>query len=132
MTQISLCNSLTSIENYTFYGTGLKNVLLPEGLQSIGDSAFASSKLEGLTIPASVNYIDCYAFESNRNLSTVYCMPATPPSVGTDYDDGDRYWDAFDGCAAGCMIYVPQSSLDSYKSASYWKEYKDKMVGYSF
>ena len=132
MTQISLCNSLTSIENYTFYGTGLKNVLLPEGLQSIGDSAFASSKLESLTIPASVNYIDCYAFESNRNLSTVYCMPATPPSVGTDYDDGDRYWDAFDGCAAGCMIYVPQSSLDSYKSASYWKEYKDKMVGYSF
>ena len=132
MTQISLCNSLTSIENYTFYGTGLKNVLLPEGLQSIGDSAFASSKLESLTIPASVNYIDCYAFEYNRNLSTVYCMPATPPSVGTDYDDGDRYWDAFDGCAAGCMIYVPQSSLDSYKSASYWKEYKDKMVGYSF
>lgn len=132
MTQISLCNSLTSIENYTFNGTGLKNVLLPEGLQSIGDSAFASSKLESLTIPASVNYIDCYAFESNRNLSTVYCMPATPPSVGTDYDDGHRYWDAFDGCAAGCKIYVPQSSLDSYKSASYWKEYKDKMVGYSF
>ncbi len=132
MTQVSLCSGLTSIEDYAFSSTGLQNVVLPDGLQSIGESAFASTKLVSLIIPASVTYIDCYAFESNRNLSTVYCMPATPPSVGTDYDDGDRYWDAFDGCAAGCMIYVPQSSLDSYKSASYWKEYKDKMVGYSF
>lgn len=110
MSQVSLSNSLTRIE----------------------ESTFAHTALESVVIPQSVNYIDCYAFESNGKLSSVYCMPATPPQVGTDYDDGDRYWNAFTGCAAELIIYVPQTSLSTYQKASYWSIYKNKMVGYDF
>lgn len=132
MAEVLLGGDLTRIEASTFCSTALKSITLPNSLQYIGESAFASSKLESVTIPASVTYIDCYAFESNKNLSAVYCMPSTPPDVGTDYDDGDRYWSAFNGCASDCLIYVPHSSLDKYKSTKYWSVYKNKMVGYDF
>lgn len=132
MVEVLLSGNLTKIQDSVFSYTALRSITLPNSLQYIGDSAFASSKLESLTIPESVTYIDCYAFEYNRNLVTVYCMPVTPPDVGTDYDDGARYWDAFDGCDAKLSIYVPRTSLDTYKSTSYWGSYKNKMVGYDF
>lgn len=129
---VVLNDNLTRIESSTFCYTSLESVVLPEYLQYIGESAFRSCKLNSVTIPKGVTYIDCYAFEYNANLSSVYCMPATPPEVGTDYDDGDRYWDAFYGSAEGCILYVPNSSLDLYKSEKYWNSYANKMVGYQF
>ena len=128
--EVLLSNNLTRIETSTFDYTDLQSVTLPNSLQYIGESAFRYAELASVTIPASVTYIDCYAFEYNSNLATVYCMPETPPTVGTDYDDGDRYWDAFDGCAAGLSIYVPQASLKTYQSTSYWSDYKNSMVGF--
>ena len=29
-------------------------------------------------------------------------------------------------------IYVPMESVEAYKSASYWSEYADDIVGYNF
>lgn len=125
-------DDLTRIEESTFSYTALTDVELPDRLEYIGESAFYHAKLESLVIPESVTYIDCYAFESNNSLSTVYCKPTTPPEVGTDYDDGTRYWSAFSGCAKDCKFYVPQSSLSTYQSAKYWSSYKNYMVGYDF
>lgn len=110
----------------------MNQVSLSTSLTRIEESTFAHTALESVVIPESVNFIDCYAFEYSSNLSSVYCMPATPPSVGIDYDDGDRYWSAFKGCAAGLIIYVPQTSLSTYQKASYWSVYKNNMVGYDF
>lgn len=114
------------------YCSQMNEVLLSNSLARIEESTFANSALKSVIIPQSVNFIDCYAFDGNRDLSSVYCMPATPPKVGTDYDDGDRYWDAFDDCAAGLIIYVPRISLPTYQKTSYWSDYKDKMIGYDF
>ena len=32
----------------------------------------------------------------------------------------------------GCTIYVPRASVDAYKSAKYWRDYADDIVGYDF
>ena len=63
------------------------------------------------------------AFSYCHSLKTVYCKPTTPPT-------GD--YDMFDNNAAGRKIYVPAGSVEAYKSASYWKEYKSYIVGYDF
>lgn len=128
MSGVLFNDNLTKIEANTFSYTGLKNITLPNALKSIGECAFSSSQLESVTIRENVTYIDCYAFEYNRNLTTVYCYPIVPPSVGTDYDDGDRYWSAFAGHADNFTIYVPQGSLNAYQTKAYWSNYKNYMV----
>ena len=128
MSGVLFNDNLTKIEANTFSDTGLKNITLPNALKSIGECAFSDSKLESVTIRENVTYIDCYAFEYNSNLTTVYCYPIVPPSVGTDYDDGDRYWSAFAGHADNFTIYVPQGSLNAYQTKAYWSNYKNYMV----
>ena len=38
----------------------------------------------------------------------------------------------FTGTASGLKIYVPMQSVSEYKSASYWSDYADAIVGYNF
>jgi hypothetical protein len=38
----------------------------------------------------------------------------------------------FSGNASDRMIYVPMESVSEYKSASYWDDYADAIVGYNF
>jgi hypothetical protein len=38
----------------------------------------------------------------------------------------------FDTNVSGQKIYVPRNSVEAYKSAEYWKEYADDIVGYDF
>ena len=38
----------------------------------------------------------------------------------------------FSGNASGRKIYVPYQSLDAYKTATYWSEYANDIVGYDF
>ncbi len=153
---VKLGNGLTKINNYTFRSCGISEIIIPNGVTSIGDFAFEScrslvsveipnsvksigksafeycSSLVSIVIPESVNYIDCYAFSDNKCLTTVYCKPTTPPSVGTEYDDGDRYWSAFTGHAADFKMYVPAASLETYKAKAYWSSYKSAMLPYDF
>ena len=63
------------------------------------------------------------AFFSCKSLTSVYCKPTTPPN-GAEY--------MFDSNASGRKIYVPTASVDAYKSAEYWSNYADYIVGYDF
>ena len=60
----------------------IQNILLPEGMNSIGASAFAGCRyVKSITIPASVEKNDDSAFEDCRMLST---LTFTEPSVLTN------------------------------------------------
>lgn len=41
-------------------------------------------------------------------------------------------WGAFDENATNRKIYVPKESVEAYKSAKYWSDYADDIVGYDF
>ncbi len=71
LTKLSLLSSVKSIGKYAFYKTALTSVTLPEGLETIGDAAFAYTSLSGdLNLPKSLNKIGEYAFY-NTNISEV-------------------------------------------------------------
>ena len=76
---ITIPNSVTELPMDENSGTGvfndcesLRNVVLPNNLATIGGYCFAGSGLESITIPASVNRIEAYAFSNCRALSDVY------------------------------------------------------------
>ena len=117
-------DNITTIGNYAFSGcSSLTSVTIPS-VTTIGNYAFyGCSSLTSVTIPDSVTTIGYYAFRDCSSLTSVYCKATTPPAGG---------YDMFAYNASGRKIYVPMESVEAYKSASYWSEYADAIVGYDF
>ena len=152
LTSVVLSNSLTSINTNAFIECkNLAKINIPESVKEIKKSAFAKcSCLTNVNIPQNVNLIGKTAFTecvllssvtigSNvtnidedafcycKNLSTVYCKPQNPPTL-----TNSQYCGAFYNCASNLIIYVPTTSVETYKAANGWKDYADKIEGYNF
>lgn len=126
LTQITLPQALTTIEKGVFSGCyNLKSVNIPEKVTKIGENAFnGCSSLAEITIPDKVEVIGGNAFLGCDNLKKIYCKPVTPPTISG--------WLIFDDDIVGRIIYVPASSVDTYKKTSRWAHYADDIVGYNF
>ena len=64
--------SVLEIESYAFDDSTLRCVVLSDGLQKIGESAFARSDITSIYIPASVTTVGRCAFYSCSHLRSVY------------------------------------------------------------
>ena len=124
LTEVTIPSDMTEIK-YTFTGcTSLKSVTFHKRITSIGSYAFyGCTSLTSVTIPDSVTSIGYAAFGDCTSLKEVYCKPTTPPSGGS--------W-MFSNNASGRKIYVPRASVDAYKAASYWSDYKSDIEPYDF
>lgn len=67
--KIVLGTNIERIEDYGFYQTTAENIVLPEGLVSIGKRAFCGAKIESVTIPKTVTRMGEYAFASCKSLT---------------------------------------------------------------
>ena len=101
----------TSLGQAQFQGcTKLESVEFPNNLQNIQFSAFSGcGMLTTLTIPASVTTIGQYAFNNCRGLVSVILEPTTPPTISSGS------WSN-----ATCNFYVPDASVNDYKTAANW------------
>ena len=93
--------------------------------------------MNAISIPASVTNIGVRAFDGCRNLQTVTCFAATPPTLDIQTDDDDTLT-PFTGAGAkgGMVLYVPASSVQAYSDAG-WDDYFEEIlpigdVGYVF
>ena len=126
LTSVTIPDGVTSISRVTFYGcNSLKSITIPDSVTTIGNGAFEDCEnLTSVTIGNSVTTIAERVFRSCHSLTSVYCKAITPPSLGDPQ--------VFDYNGSGRKIYVPYQSLDAYKTATYWSEYADDIVGYDF
>ena len=130
LTSVTIGDSVTSIGYAAFYGCScLTSITIPDSVTSIDKNAFLDcSGLTSVTIGDSVTSIGPEVFLHCNSLTSVYCKPTTPPVALR----GTGNWEAFNDNASGRKIYVPTESVSKYKSASYWSNYADAIVGYNF
>ena len=94
--------ALTEIGVYAYASNGnLKNkeVVIPEGITTIGKGAFQNTGITKVIIPASVTQIDEYAFANCAELETVIFL--------CDLTEIPAY--AFDGCVKLTNVQIPAS-----------------------
>ena len=121
LTSIEIPDSVTTLDINCFSGcTALTSIDIPSGVTRIGSSCFASCEsLTSITIPSRVTDMGFDCFQYCRSLSSITCLPTTPPIAGSGIFSNTN----------NCPIYVPQRSVDEYKSAYEWRNYKDRIYG---
>lgn len=94
----------------------LKTVIIPEGVTSIDSYAFfACSGLVSLTLPSTLNQLGSSAFDHCKSMKTIEVKALEPPIWGDKFAINL----GFPG-NAGAAVIVPESSIDAYKTSSYW------------
>lgn len=114
LTTVDLPNA-TSIGDQAFYGCRALTSVDFANATSIGNSAFNScSALTSIDLPSATS-IGSYAFFENSHLKTIFLRSKTMCTCTGD-----------PSLNSSTAIYVPESLIDSYKTATYWVNYASK------
>ena len=99
--------------------TGLVRITLSEGLKTISGNAFyGCTSLSEVTVPASVTSFGASVFNGCTGLTSVTMLPPSPPQDAGNY----MFYNT-----NNCPIYVPEESVEAYKSAQYWNQYANRI-----
>ena len=124
VTEYTIPDTVTSIGGSAFEGcANLISVNIPESVNSIENSAFSGCQnLKSVVIPEGIYSVGYHVFSDCISLTEIYCKnPALTIESGL-----------FDYHANDFKIYVPSSSVISYRTTKNWVEYVDYIVGYNF
>ena len=121
LTSVSIPNGITSIGNGAFAGcTSLTSITIPNSVTTIGYNAFSTcTSLTSVTIGNSVTSIANVAFGFCSALTSVTVQATTPPALSSSSS-------AFVN-TNNCPIYVPSTSVETYKAASGWSDYASRI-----
>jgi hypothetical protein len=109
-------DGLNSIRDKTFYScSSITSVTIPNSVSSIGAAAFAyCSGLTSLTIPDRVTSIGSGAFYRCSGLKSITSLNKTPPTITIT---------TFTGCYS-VKLLVPKGRKTAYQNAENWKFFK--------
>ena len=121
LSEIALPQSIETIGKNAFAATGLHSVTIPEGVSIIEYATFYNCKLLScITLPSTITYIGDRAFDYCYELKEIHCKATTPPAI-----------EMFTllGGISGRKIYVPQGSVEAYKTAEGWSDFAEQIYG---
>ena len=113
---------VTSVPISAFSKSGVETVDLPAA-ETIQNAAFqACKKLKEIKIPVCTSILD-RAFDNCSALKKIFLDGVTAvPTIGTN---------ALTGTPDTMKIIVPDALVDSFKTATNWSTYADKIIGVS-
>jgi len=89
----------------------LPSLILPDGVVEILNNAFRGTAITQLTLPASIQTIGDKILEKCK-MQSITCLAVVPPVLKKISEKKTT-------------LYVPASSVDAYKSAKPWKDFKN-------
>ncbi len=95
----------------------LKDVEFNENTIAIEEHAFAWCGMASAIFPENLAHIGQYAFVGCNKLRQIVCAPTTPPAISDKSFDKDTFDRGF--------VYVPVNSLETYKKAENWSQFKN-------
>lgn len=113
-------NKLKKIDFGLFSGcSALQEFIIPSSVTEISGNALSGCKaLTSIIIPSNVTIIRESAFNSCTNLTEVVLESQTPPTLGDN---------VFVSCSEDLTIYVPEESVEAYKTDKVWINVADKI-----
>lgn len=107
-------NSLRTISNKAFYLSSLQYIVIPEGVTTINTDAFRVNNMVMASLPSTITSMSSGAVKAD---GVIYVNATTPPSAST-----------YPLTYSSCPVVVPCESIDDYKTARGWSEYRDQYV----
>lgn len=109
-------------ESYVNDHPGDLDIIVGDYVTVLDDAVFyGQSTMKTIIISANVNTIGTgqyQVFEGCTNLTSITCLNPVPPTLQSG---------AFDNLNANLVIYVPSTSLNTYKNATNWSAYSTKI-----
>lgn len=156
--ELNLPSTLKVIEAGAFENTLFSSIVFPENLGELGEASFARcTRLQGtlslpenltviprnaflgctlldeIVIPKNVARINGGAFAECYNLTAVTCLALDPPTMKTEFEEDNigRPYYVFNGVPRdNFTVQVPAESVEAYRNAFEWKEFK-RIAAYS-
>lgn len=139
LTSVTIPNGVTTIPSSCFFGGGFSNISFPISVTRIETQAFKGSKLTTLSIPDTITFIGNSVFEACSQLTSVvigtgitnmsnavFYNCTALQSVVIKATNPPTQTNAFNN-TGNCPLFVPASSLDTYKAASGWSTYASRI-----
>lgn len=112
LTQVRVPDVCTTLDKEAFREcSSLAEIDLGNGLLKLGDNALRETAITTLVIPETVTEIGKKVTEKCKNLTRIECHAILPPKL--------------DGVSNNKVeLYVPAGSIDAYRNAKNWKNFK--------
>lgn len=112
--------TLNHINSYEFKDCiNLTNISIPNNITLLATESFKNcSALTSVIIPSSITEIQNGVFINCTSLNSITVLATTPPTM--------IEWGAFNN-TNDCPIYVPSASVDTYKAATGWSDYANRI-----
>lgn len=127
---VTIKSGVTSVEKYAFYRTNVENLIIPDSVTSLGgylfedasrsdDQPTANQTLKAVTLGTGISSIYGSSF-NEVGLESLTMRNPEPVTVSSS----SVIARSLRGIIA---IYVPAESVDTYKAATFWSTYADKI-----
>ena len=114
--------AVTAIGDYAFANTNVEQINLPEGIESIGTSAFdGNGILKEVILPSTLTSIGQFAFYECRSLRVIYNNAAQPQDIKDKGVFADGTYGRLD--VGSIELRVPFGSTERYEAADEWKDF---------
>lgn len=119
-------SQLKTIGDYAFYSIELDEIILPEGLEVIGNDSFVFAKIGSVTIPSTVTTWGGWCFHTHSLIcvhvnSTTPPVMEEPPFTSNDNDFVESFIGPFG--IQSSVLYVPAGTKALYAQADVWKDF---------